>query len=221
MAATMLNEPQLDILHNPPLHNHAVHELSRLQADLAVAVRMSVIDEVGAAVVHQLNEPLTALLIYLHEIERAGESCSESDATPVPVWKIVGMAVREAERVCGILERIGHGAWAQADTQSAIARGRHAIDSWARNSTSWAPSSRRIRGDARKPPSTSPPGPHPLTPREREVLDQIVAGASNKQGSRELSISPRTFEVHRAHIMQKLGAKNAADLVRMALSDIK
>ena len=56
-----------------------------------------------------------------------------------------------------------------------------------------------------------------LTPREREVLEQIVDGASNKQIGRDLGISPRTIEVHRARIMVKLGAKNAADLVRIGL----
>ena len=57
-----------------------------------------------------------------------------------------------------------------------------------------------------------------LTPREREVLEQIVGGASNKETGRKLGISPRTIEVHRARIMDKLGAKNAADLVRIVLS---
>jgi FixJ family two-component response regulator len=56
-----------------------------------------------------------------------------------------------------------------------------------------------------------------LTPRERDVLAQIVAGASNKEAGRSLKISPRTIEIHRARIMDKLGAKNAADLVRIAL----
>jgi DNA-binding CsgD family transcriptional regulator len=210
MAVTMQNEPRLDIPHDLPSHNHAVHKLGQLQADLAVTARKAAIDEVGAAVAHQLNEPLTALLIYLHEIEQAGETWSESSPIPVPVWEIVGMAVREAERACDILERIRHGVEAPVDTQSALVRGRDAINSWAQNSRLTAAGSRKL-------PSPS----HPLTPREREVLDQIVAGASNKQGSRELSISPRTFEVHRAHIMQKLGAKNAADLVRMVLREIK
>lgn len=58
-----------------------------------------------------------------------------------------------------------------------------------------------------------------LTPRERDVLAQIVAGASNKQAGRLLGISPRTIEIHRARIMDKLGAKNAADLVRIALDN--
>lgn len=57
-----------------------------------------------------------------------------------------------------------------------------------------------------------------LTPREREVLKQILGGASNKESGRKLGISPRTIETHRARIMAKLGAKNAADLVRIAMS---
>jgi FixJ family two-component response regulator len=59
------------------------------------------------------------------------------------------------------------------------------------------------------------PGREPLTRREQEVLTQIVAGASSKEAGRQLGISPRTIEVHRARIMAKLGAKNAADLVRI------
>ena len=58
-----------------------------------------------------------------------------------------------------------------------------------------------------------------LTPRERDVLVQIAAGASNKEAGRALGISPRTIEVHRARIMEKLGARNAADLVRIVLSE--
>jgi two-component system response regulator FixJ len=56
-----------------------------------------------------------------------------------------------------------------------------------------------------------------LTPREHDVLAQIAAGASNKEAGRTLRISPRTVEVHRARIMEKLGARNAADLVRIVL----
>jgi FixJ family two-component response regulator len=63
------------------------------------------------------------------------------------------------------------------------------------------------------------PGHDLLTPREREVLIQIAGGASNKEAGRRLNISPRTVEVHRARIMDKLAAKNAADLVRIVLSD--
>ncbi len=61
------------------------------------------------------------------------------------------------------------------------------------------------------------PGLALLTPREREVLAQIAAGASNKEAGRKLGISPRTIEVHRARVMEKVGARNAADLVRIVL----
>ena len=61
------------------------------------------------------------------------------------------------------------------------------------------------------------PGQLLLTPREREVLAQIAGGASNKEAGRRLAISPRTIEVHRSRIMEKIGARNAADLVRIVL----
>ncbi len=57
-----------------------------------------------------------------------------------------------------------------------------------------------------------------LTPREREVLQLISNGQSNKEAGRELGISPRTIEVHRARVMEKLGARNTADLMRIVLT---
>jgi DNA-binding CsgD family transcriptional regulator len=57
-----------------------------------------------------------------------------------------------------------------------------------------------------------------LTRREQEVALLIADGVTNKEAGRRLGISPRTVEIHRAHIMAKLGARNAADLVRIVLS---
>jgi DNA-binding CsgD family transcriptional regulator len=57
-----------------------------------------------------------------------------------------------------------------------------------------------------------------LSAREREVLALVVGGSSSKEGGLQLGISRRTFEVHRAHIMKKIGARNTADLVRLVLS---
>lgn len=56
-----------------------------------------------------------------------------------------------------------------------------------------------------------------LTVREAEVLDLLVAGASNKMIARDLEISPRTVEIHRANMMAKLDARHAADAVRLRL----
>jgi len=55
-----------------------------------------------------------------------------------------------------------------------------------------------------------------LTPREREVLDFIVAGLLNKQIAGELNIGEVTIKTHRAHIMQKTQAESLAHLVRMS-----
>jgi DNA-binding CsgD family transcriptional regulator len=65
--------------------------------------------------------------------------------------------------------------------------------------------------------SSSGSSQKPLTRREREVLNLISEGHSNKQGALRMRISPRTFESHRAEAMRKLGARNTAELVRSAL----
>ena len=54
-----------------------------------------------------------------------------------------------------------------------------------------------------------------LTPRERAVLDAIAAGLGNKAIARQLELSPRTVEVHRANIMRRAGAGNVAELLRL------
>ena len=61
------------------------------------------------------------------------------------------------------------------------------------------------------------PGRDLLTPREFQVLELIANGASSKEAGRHLGISPRTIEVHRARVMEKLGAKNTIDLVHIVL----
>ena len=56
-----------------------------------------------------------------------------------------------------------------------------------------------------------------LSPRERQVMDGLIAGLSNKLIAREYDISPRTIEVYRANVMTKMQAASLSDLVRMAL----
>jgi FixJ family two-component response regulator len=96
------------------------------------------------------------------------------------------------------------------DATTLVTQVREAVEAWGR---------RAKNGGGGDILSKQFPGHDLLTSRERDVLAQIAAGSSNKQAGRELGISPRTIEVHRARIMEKLGAKNAADLVRIVMSD--
>ena len=90
-----------------------------------------------------------------------------------------------------------------------VARLEEAIGAYAR---------RRAENSASSIASLHLPGREPLTRREREVLEQFTSGATNKEAGRHLGISPRTIEDHRANIMKKVGARNAADLIRMVMT---
>jgi two-component system response regulator FixJ len=57
-----------------------------------------------------------------------------------------------------------------------------------------------------------------LSPRERDVLQGVVAGKINKVIAHELNISPRTVEVYRANLMAKTGARSVSELMRLALA---
>jgi len=56
-----------------------------------------------------------------------------------------------------------------------------------------------------------------LTPREREVLDLVAKGKANKVIAGDLNVSQRTVEIHRARVMEKMGASSLAHLVRMVI----
>jgi FixJ family two-component response regulator len=57
-----------------------------------------------------------------------------------------------------------------------------------------------------------------LTPREKEVLDLVTAGKANKVIAGDLDVSQRTVEIHRARVMEKMGASSLAHLVRMVIA---
>jgi two-component system response regulator FixJ len=57
-----------------------------------------------------------------------------------------------------------------------------------------------------------------LTPRELEVMEEVITGKTNKVVARDLGASFRTIEIHRARVMSKMGASTLADLVRMVLA---
>jgi FixJ family two-component response regulator len=111
------------------------------------------------------------------------------------------------------VDAIKHGAFDFIEkpfaAEAVVARVRAAVEGW---------KTPRANGGMADPRARKFSGQDRLTIREGEVLAHIAGGASNKETGRQLSISPRTVEVHRSRIMVKLGARNAADLVRIVLA---
>jgi DNA-binding CsgD family transcriptional regulator len=168
---------------------------------LSVA-RARAMEEAEAAIAHQLNGPLTALLLYMNEIKQHSHQFSEAPGNRVYLQQVVDNAVQQLERVCTVVKQMSdkHPAFASESGRKHAQAG-------------------RVREAGRTPGAmfASESGQKPLTKREREVLSLISEGCSNKQGALRMNISPRTFESHRAEAMRKLGARNTADLVRKAL----
>jgi DNA-binding CsgD family transcriptional regulator len=166
--------------------------------------QMRAMNEAGAAIAGQLNGPLTALLLYMGELKQHSHQLSQAAGNRLYLQEVVENALQQTERVCAIMKQL-----AGAHDGAAIAPGRKA--------------GREVRaGHVKNVRSagvifSSSPAQKPLTKREREVLNLVSEGHSNRQGALLMRISPRTFESHRAEAMRKLGARNTADLVRTAL----
>jgi DNA-binding CsgD family transcriptional regulator len=186
------------------------HKPNDLEAETLSKDRRRAFSEVSAALVHQLNEPLTALLLYLGDMKQEGEQVTEKAEICSSMLEMVKKALHEAQRVCDIVERVGTRFGAPVDCETAVRSGREIIN-WSKQSNSSSNAFSAFFYSCKR---------H-LTPREREVLVEITGGASNKQGAHRLGITTRTFESHRAQIMRKLGARNAADLVRISQDGIR
>jgi DNA-binding CsgD family transcriptional regulator len=169
------------------------------------AARARAMDEAGADIARQLNGPLTALLLYMGEIKQHSLQLSQAAGNRVYLQQVVENALQQTERVCAMIKQI-----ADNHEEPAVASGRK---------PGWDRQVGRAKLGVRAPGVmfSSSAGQKPLTRREREVLNLISEGYSNKQGALRMNISPRTFESHRAEAMRKLGARNTADLVRLAL----
>lgn len=157
-------------------------------------------DRTPAAVLLDLHLPAKSGLVVLRELD--------ARSYPAPIFVVTGDS-----DVGSAVEAVKSGAFdylvKPLDASAIVARVRSAITAFARRDGSAV-------GKIGLPADF--PGQSLLTPREREVLSQIAEGASNKEVGRRLGISPRTVEVHRARLMEKIGARNAADLVRIVLS---
>ena len=185
--------------------NSAGSSLGELEAGRLAAARARAIDEASASIARQLNGPLTALLLYMGEIKQHSHQFARSAGDRDYLQTVVDNALQQTERVCALIKEIG----AAHEALSAEPEGK---DEWERRA--------RLPKEVSRPPGVMA-APElrqkSLTKREREVLQLISQGYSNKQGALRMQISPRTFESHRAEAMRKLGARNTADLVRAAL----
>jgi DNA-binding CsgD family transcriptional regulator len=168
------------------------------------AARARAMEEAGAEIARQLNGPMTALLLYMGEIKQNSHQLSQAAGNRIYLQQVVENALQQTERVCAMVKQM-------ADTREGPAA--------AACRKPGSESRTGHVGDNRAPGVmfSSESGQKPLTRREREVLNLISEGYSNKQGALRMQISPRTFESHRAEAMRKLGARNTADLVRLAL----
>jgi DNA-binding CsgD family transcriptional regulator len=174
-------------------------------------------NEVGSAIAHQLNGPLTALRLYVGEIRQNSGRFRETAEAQDSMQQMVEAAFQETERICAMMRLIADSFEGPLYPETAAALGRDVISWWSRSGS--AKGSDHASGGGPAGSAFSPSILVLLTPREREVLGHVSQGCSNKQGAIRMQIGPRTFESHRARVMRKLGAKNAADLVRMALSE--
>jgi len=144
------------------------------------AARTRAFDQAGMAIAQQLNGPLTALLLYMGEIKQHSHLLALSAGDQAYLQTIVQNALQQTERVCALVKQIA-GACEPDVEASADEVERHAM---------------RFadlgRTDRARPPREA--GHKALTRRERQVLQLISQGYSNKEGALRMQISPRTFE---------------------------
>jgi DNA-binding CsgD family transcriptional regulator len=175
-------------------------EVARLSAARARAV-----EDAGAAIARQLNGPMTALLLYMGEIKQHSHQLSQAAGNKLYLQQVVENALQQTEHVCAMIKQMADNHEAPM-VPPAHKTGLETRPGQAKGAVR-APGVMFSSGSSQKP----------LTRREREVLNLISEGHSNKQGALQMRISPRTFESHRAEAMRKLGARNTAELVRSAL----
>lgn len=82
--------------------------LNQLQAELVHLARVSAMDEMGSAVAHELNQPLTAVMLYLQAVTRRIQTGGEEGAKDPIVVETIDKAKREAERAGNIIQRMRH-----------------------------------------------------------------------------------------------------------------
>jgi DNA-binding CsgD family transcriptional regulator len=185
---------------------HGVTRADEFEIGHPSVERARAANEVGAAIAHELTGPLTALLLYIADLNQSSDRFPAGDGDGQSLKQVAEHALREAERVCFLMQRITDAFEAPLEKETAIARGRDVIRWWS-----------RVGENGEGAEQATSVVQEPLTRREREVLRLVIEGCTNKEGGIRLQISYRTFESHRARVMRKLGAKNAIELTKLAL----
>jgi DNA-binding NarL/FixJ family response regulator len=191
-------------------HGNRIDQMEDFEIGRPSAERARAANEVGSAIAHQLNGPLTALRLYVGEIRQNSDRPRSTPEAHKSMQQMVEGAYQEIERVCAMMRLMADSFEEPLHPETAAALGRDVISWWSRSNDANG-------RDPEQPASIR----ELLTPRQREVLGHISQGCSNKHGAARMQIGPRTFESHRARIMRKLGARNAADLVRIALAEAR
>ena len=189
---------------------HFIDSSSRHRAELsrvgfALGHHCEVYGDLGDLSVHP---PREGMVIARDAVEEGGVSMILDRLSKLGVWLPV-IAVEEQPRPNRIVEAIKAGALDYLSMPLDPERFSRCLERIEKEAEVFGEARRRMI-EARNRIAN-------LSNREREVLDWLSEGSSNKVIARELDISPRTVEIHRANMMSKLGARHAAEAVRLKL----
>jgi two-component system sensor kinase FixL len=98
----------IGIIRDLRARHESEQRLNQLQSDLVRMARVSAMDEMGAALAHELNQPLTALMLYLQAVERSCAKPGAANDMPSTALAILRKALHEAERAGSIIQRMRH-----------------------------------------------------------------------------------------------------------------
>jgi DNA-binding NarL/FixJ family response regulator len=171
----------------------------------------------AVALAQQLKPDVVILDIAMPELNGLEATCQIRKVAPTVQVLIFSMHESE-ELVRQILNAGAHGYVLKSDAGCELAAALHALRKHETFFTSRVAQIALRAFRNKKPTGDAPPSRDGvLTPREREVLQLLAEGMSNKETASTLGISVMTVETHRSNIMHKLGAHSVAELVRYAV----
>lgn len=189
---------------------HFLDPDTRMRAELVrIASEAGCHAEIYADMSDLLAHPPRTGIVFVRDCNELGGIANVLDRLMVMgVWLPV-IAMDHDPAASRVVEAVKHGALDYLALPLRPERLAHCLAK-VRNEAAAVSEERRQRIYAQQQVST-------LSARERQVLEAIADGASNKQIARQLQISPRTVEIHRANMMTKMGVRHVAGAIRMKL----